>query len=243
MCAHLVLMTQFYSQCAFETQNLQNYFHLKQSHAPQNNACKLHASDAILSLLCIWNPKSRKLFAFKHIYVPQDNVFTFPASDAILSSVSIKKPLSGKVFSFKNIHTPQGNVSTQDASDAILSSVLIETPYLENYFHLSIFMLLRAMCSRMVLLTQFAPLCAFETSNLEKFFIQAYLCSVGQCVHAWCFWRNLILIVHWNSQSGKVLSFNTYWCSSEQWVYTWCFWRNFILIVHFKPQIRKIIFI
>ena len=63
------------------------------------------------------------------------------------SSVSIKNPLCAKVLSFKNVYTPQGNVSTHDASDAILSSVLIETPYLEIYFHLSIFMLLRAMCS------------------------------------------------------------------------------------------------
>ena len=64
MCAHLVPMTKFYSQCAFETQNLQIYFHLKQSHAPQKNACKLPASDAILPLSCIWNSQSRKLSAF-----------------------------------------------------------------------------------------------------------------------------------------------------------------------------------
>ena len=28
MCPHLALMTQFYLQCAFETPNLENYFHL-----------------------------------------------------------------------------------------------------------------------------------------------------------------------------------------------------------------------
>ena len=37
MCAHMALLTRFYSQYVFETQNL-HFFHLKQSHAPQNNA-------------------------------------------------------------------------------------------------------------------------------------------------------------------------------------------------------------
>ena len=119
---------------------------------------------------CVFETPSRKLFAFKHIYVPQSNEFTFSASDAILSSVSIKSPLSGKLFSFKNIYTHQGNVSTHDASDVILFSVSIETPYLENYFHLSIVMFLRAMCLDMVLLTHFYPLCAFKIYNLEKLF-------------------------------------------------------------------------
>ena len=36
----------------------------------------------------------------------------------------------------------------------------LETPNLENYFHLSIFMLFKAMCSHMVFLTQFYPHCA-----------------------------------------------------------------------------------
>ena len=59
-------------------------------------------------------------------------------------------------------------MSTNDASDAIVSSVLIETLFLENYFYLSIFMLIRAIYSKSVLLTQFDSLYVCESSNLEK---------------------------------------------------------------------------
>ena len=37
-----------------------------------------------------------------------------------------------------------------------------ENPNLQNYFHLSIFMLIKAMCSYMVLLTQFYSHYAFQ---------------------------------------------------------------------------------
>ena len=42
------------------------------------------------------------------------------------------------------------------------------TPNLENYFHLSIVMFLRAMCSHTKLRTQFYPYCAFETPLSRK---------------------------------------------------------------------------
>ena len=44
----------------------------------------------------------------------------------------------------------------------------LETPNLENYLHLSIFMLFMAMSSHSMLQTQFYPHCAFETPNLKK---------------------------------------------------------------------------
>ena len=53
MCPHLVLLTQFYPQCALETPNLEYYLHLKHIHAPQNNVLTHGASDAILFSLCI----------------------------------------------------------------------------------------------------------------------------------------------------------------------------------------------
>ena len=119
--------------------------------------------------MCFWNPQSGKSSSFKHIHAPQGNVLTRHASDAILSSLCIWNPQSVKLPSFKHIDAPQSNVSTHGASEAILFSVSIEIPYLENNFHLSIFMLLRSMCSRMVLLTQFYPHCAFETPNLQYY--------------------------------------------------------------------------
>ena len=126
MRANFLLLTQLYSYCAFESPNLENYLHLSKF--------------MFLRAIC------SRFLLLTHF-----------------SSLCIKNPLSRKVFSFKNIHTPQGNVSTHDASDSILSSVramclhmvlqtqfypycALETPNLENYLHLSILMLLNAMC-------------------------------------------------------------------------------------------------
>ena len=169
MCSHRVLLTQFYLHCAFGTQNMEYYFHL-----------------SILIFLRA--------------------VFTHVASDTIWSSLCIWNPKSAKIFSFKNMHASQSNVSTHGASDTILSSVCFWNPQ-SGFFHLSIFMLLRAMCAHFMLLTH------FETSNLEVFSFKHIHAHPGNVSTLHASDTILSSICIWNTQSGIFLVFKHVYAS------------------------------
>ena len=62
MCSRMVLLTQLYPQCAFETPNLQNSFYLKHIHAPPGNVSTHGASDAILFSVSIETPNLENYF-------------------------------------------------------------------------------------------------------------------------------------------------------------------------------------
>ena len=77
-------------------------------------------------------------------------------------------PQSRELPLFNDIHAPQRNVFTLCASGAILFALCIWNPNLYNYFYVSIFMLLRAICSHIELLTRFYSHCAFKSLYQEN---------------------------------------------------------------------------
>ena len=189
ICSRMVLLTQFYPHCAFETPNLQYYLHL--SIFMFFRAMFTHvASDAILSSLCIWNPKSAKLFSFKHMHAPQRNVFTHGASDAILSSVCFSNPDLENYFHLSIFMLLGQCVHT-------LCFWYTLKPPIWIFLHLSIFILLRAMCSHMVLLTQFYHHSAFQTPNQEySGYLSIFMLRKAMCAHMALLTKN-ILSMHW----------------------------------------------
>ena len=92
-----------------------------------------------------------------------------PFWDNVIFIVHLKPPNLEYCFHLKHIHAPQRNVFTHNASEAMLSSLCIWTPHQEYFLHLSIVMFLRAICSHMLLLTQFYSHCAFQMPNFENY--------------------------------------------------------------------------
>ena len=68
----------------------------------------------------------------------------------------------------------------------LYSQCAFETPNLDNYLHLSIFMLSRTMRVNFLLLTQFYPYCAFETPNLENYMYLSIFMFL-RAIHISCF--------------------------------------------------------
>ena len=129
-----------------------------------------------------------------------------------------------------------------------------ETPNLENYFHLSMFMLLRAgksssfkayscsseQCSHLLLLTHFYLHCAFEPPNLAYYLHLKHIYIPQGNVFTYGVSDAILFSLRiWNPQYGKLFSFKAYPCSSEQCVHIWCFWRKFILIAPFRSQFSE----
>ena len=172
----MVLLTQFYPHCAFETPNLQYYLHL--SIFMFFRAMFTHvASDAILSSLCIWNPKSAILPSFKHIHVPQSSVHTCCFWRNFILSVLLKSPIWKTIFHLSIFMFLGQCVHT-------LCFWYTLKPPIWTFFQLSIFMLRRAMCSHMVLLTQFYHHSAFQTPNQEySGYLNIFMLRRAMCAH------------------------------------------------------------
>ena len=199
MSSHSVFQTQFYAHCAFETLNMENYFHL--IYVPQSNVFTLCAFDAMWWSLCIWSPKSR----FFHLSICM--LFRAICPQLMLLtqflSLCIWNLQSGRLTLFQHFILLRAMRWHMVLLTQFYSSCACKALYLQNDIYLSIFLFLRAMCSHFVLLTQCDDHCAFETPNMENYLHLNISCSSRQCVHNWCFLFNFISIVPFRSQSSE----------------------------------------